>query len=178
LLFALPILLITAVIVYGYVTSIQPGTLVISARDANSLKDLSVEVVVNGGLISAPSTLSLPQGIYTVTFTDIQWYKTPGPRTVSLSAGRTAYALGEYKRAPVVVQITTNGFDATSLAAKGGITPVIWVNRSGATVLLDGDLFNRAFVPPGQNFTYTYTTAGRYAFWLDSTDVRGTVSVA
>ena len=178
LLFALPLLLLIAVIAYGYFTSIQPGTLVISARDANSLEDLSVQVIVNGRLISTPSTLSLPQAIYTVTFADVQWYQTPGQRTVSLLAGRTAYALGEYKPATAVVQITTSGFDVTSLSAKGGITPVTWINRSGATVQLDGDLFNRAFIMPNQNFTYIYATAGRFAFWIDSTDVRGTVSVA
>jgi plastocyanin len=178
LLFALPLLLLTAIIAYGYYASIQPGTLVISARDAHSLKGLSVPVVVNGVLETTPSNLSLPQGVYTVTFITVQWYQTPGPRSISLSAGRTAYALGEYKPDPAVVQITPSGFDITSLSAKGGLTPITWVNRSGATVLLDGDLFNRAFILPNQNFTYTYTAAGSYTFWIDSTDVRGTVSVA
>jgi len=166
------------VIIYGYYAASQPGTLVISTRDANSSKDLSAQALVNNRLVSAPSTLSLPQGLYTVQFTDLQWYRTPATRTISLSAGRTAYALGEYRPAPEIVQITTNGFDVTALNAKSGVTPVIWMNLSAATVLLDGDLFNRAFIPPNQNFTYTYATTGSFKFWIDSTQVQGTVSVA
>src|SRR5438445_467243 len=94
LLFALPLLVLTAAIVYSYLVSSQPATLVVEARDTHTLNPLAVQAHVNGNSVTTPTSLSLAQGVYTVTFSQLQWYQTPGDRIISLSAGHTAYALG------------------------------------------------------------------------------------
>src|SRR5438309_6639414 len=114
-LFFVPLVILTTIIVYGYYASNLPGTLVVGARDASSQKDLSVSASVNGMPVTTPSTLALPQGVYTVTFSQLQWYQTPSPRTVSLSAGKTAYAQAEYFPNLEIIKISSQGFDITSV---------------------------------------------------------------
>jgi len=175
LVFLFPLLLLTIAIAYGYLTSNQPATLVLTARASG--REISTIVSVNGRYYSTPTNLSLPQGLYSVTFADLQWYQTPAERSVTLFAGRTAYALGEYLPAPRVVTITSKGFDTTTITALHGVTPVTWTNRGNGTLILDGDSFNRAFLLPLQNFTYVYPASGTFMFWIDSTQIQGTVSV-
>ncbi len=176
-LFLLPLAILVTIIIYGYYTSSQPGTLIIEARDPSSQKDLIVQASVNGMLVTTPSTLSLPQGVYTVNYNTIQWYQTPAQRVISLPAGRTAYAIGEYRPIVEFVGIYGNGFNVTSLNAKGRVTPVVWVNTSSQFVLLLGDQFNRAVLNPHANFTYIYQSPGKYLFWVGEASVNGTVSV-
>ena len=128
-------------------------------------------------LVTTPSTLALPQGVYTVTFNQLQWYQTPTPRTVSLPAGRTAYALAEYTPTLEVIRISSLGFDITSVAAKGGLSPVVWVNTSTQFVVLIGDQFVRAVINPNQNFTYVYQSTGHFQYSIWQTDFAGTVDV-
>jgi len=176
-LFFVPLAILTTVIVYGYYASSQPGTLLVGARDASSQKDLSVPASVNGMLLTTPSMLSLPQGIYTVTFGQLQWYQTPSPRTVSLSAGRTAYAQAEYVPSLEIIRISGQGFDVTSVTAKGGLSPVVWVNTLDQFVVLTGDQFDRAVINPNQNFTYVYQSAGHYRYSIWQSNFTGTVDV-
>ena len=42
--------------------------------------------------------LKLPPGTHTVSFTDVEGYGTPAPRTVSIEAGATSTAVGQYRR--------------------------------------------------------------------------------
>ncbi len=128
-------------------------------------------------LVVTPHTLVLPQGVYTVTFGQLQWYQTPGSRTVSLSAGRTAYALGEYTPTLEVIRISDQGFDTTSVTVKGGLTPVVWVNTSAQFVVLIGDKFDRAVINPNQNFTYIYQSMGHFQYSISQTNLSGTVNV-
>jgi len=177
LLFALPVLLLVAAIVYGYFSVSQPGSLVVGARDAHTLNPLAVQAYVNGKSVTTPTTLSLVQGVYTVTFSQLQWYQTPGARTVSLSGGHTAYALGEYTPTPEIIRISGGGFDTTSISAKSGLSPVVWVNTSAQFVVLLGDQFNRVIINPNQNFTYIYQSTGRFQYSIWQTDFTGTVGV-
>ena len=68
LLFALPVVLFVAAIVYGYFSASQPGSLVVDARDAHTLNPLAVQAYVNGKSVTTPTTLRLVQGVYNVTF--------------------------------------------------------------------------------------------------------------
>src|SRR5947209_14025259 len=110
LLFALPLLVLAAAIVYGYLASSQPGNLVVEARDAHNMNPLGVQAYVSSTStstptilsVTTPTTLSLTQGVYTISFSQLQWYQRPGSKTVSLPAGRTAYALGEYTPTPEI----------------------------------------------------------------------------
>ena len=140
-------------------------------------KDLSAQASVNGIQIITPSSLALPQGVYTVTFNQLRWYQTPSPRTVSLPAGRTAYALGEYIPALEIIRISSQGFDITNVTAKGGLSPVVWVNTSAQFVVLLGDQFNRVIINPSENFTYIYQTTGEFQFSIFQTGFAGTVDV-
>src|SRR2546428_7907903 len=160
LLFAIPLLVLTVAIVFGYLASSQPGTLDVEARDAHSLNPLAAQAYVNGNSVMTPTTLSLVQGVYTVTFSQLQWYQTPSARTVSLSAGHTAYALGEYTPTPEIIRISSGGLDTTSISAKGGLSPVVWVNTSAQFVVLLGDQFNRVIINPNKNFPTTYQSPG------------------
>jgi len=175
LLFALPVILLVAAILYGYFSVSQPGSLVVDARDAHTLNPLAVQAYVNGKSVTTPTTLSLVQGVYTVTFSDLLWYQTPGARTVSLPAGHTAYALGEYMPTPEIIRISSQGFDTTSISAKGGLSPVVWVNTSTQFVVLLGDQFNRVIINPNQNFTYVYQGTGHFQYSIWQTDFAGTV---
>ena len=177
LLFALPLLVITAAIVYGYVNTSQPGTLVVQARDAHSLNPLSVQASVNGNSVTTPATLSLVQGLYDVTFSQLQWYQTPSPKTIPLSAGHTAYALGEYAPTPEIIRISSQGFDNTRVSAKSGLSPVVWVNTSTQSVVLLGDQFNRVIINPNQNFTYVYQSTGKFLYSIWQTNFDGTINV-
>ena len=177
LLFALPFLLLVAAIVYGYFSASQPGSLVVDARDAHTLNPLAVQAYVNGKSVTTPTTLSLVQGVYNVTFSQLEWYQTPGARTVSLSGGHTAYALGEYTPTPEIIRISSQGFDITSISAKSGLSPVVWVNTSAQFVVLLGDQFNRVIINPNQNFTYIYQSTGRFQYSIWQTDFTGTVGV-
>src|SRR5438309_10338181 len=76
-LFFVPLVILTTIIVYGYYASNLPGTLVVGARDASSQKDLSVSASVNGMPVTTPSTLALPQGVYTVTFSQLNGIRLP-----------------------------------------------------------------------------------------------------
>ena len=176
-LFFLPIAILTTIVAYGYYASSQPGTLVVEASDASSQNDLSVPASVNGMLVTAPSTLALPQGIYTVTFGQLQWYQTPSPKTVSLPAGRTVYALGEYIPTPEIIRISSAGFDIARISAKGGLTPVVWVNTSTQFAVLLGDQFNRVIINPNQNFTYVYQSSGHFQYSIWQTSFTGSVDV-
>ena len=177
LLFALPLLALTAAIVYGYVASSQPGTLVVEAKDSKTQRDLAVQAWINGRSVATPASLSLPQGVYTVIFNETSWYQTPGPRTISLLAGRTAYAVAEYNPIPIVIQVSTGGFDRTGVRARMGVTPVVWVNTSNQFVVLIGDQWERAIIDPNQNFTYVYQNMGTFRYALWQTDFGGTVTV-
>jgi len=168
---------LTAAIVYGYVASSQPGTLVVEARDAHTLNPLAVQAAVNGRFITTPTTLSLSQGVYTINFSQLPWYETPGPRTISLPAGGTAFALVEYAPTPEIIRISGVGFDITSVTAKAGLSPVVWVNTSTQSVVLVGEQFNRVIINPNQNFTYTYQSTGHFQYSIWQTNFSGTVHV-
>jgi len=177
LFFALPVLLFVVAIVYGYFSVSQPGSLVVDARDAHTLSPLAVQAYVNGNSVTTPTTLSLVQGVYNVTFSRLPWYQTPGARTISLSAGHTAYALGEYAPTSEIIRISSRGFDTTSISAKGGLSPVVWVNTSAQFVVLLGDQFNRVIINPNQNFTYIYQSMGHFQYSIWQTDFAGTIDV-
>ncbi len=174
----LPILVLVLLIVVGYYNSTQPGTLVVEAIVRNTNRTLSVQAHLSGKSITTPASIRLPQGTYNVTYSAIQWYRTPTWKYISLLSGHTAYAIGEYSPTPDVIQMTSGGFNVTAEKAKQGVTPVVWVNGSAGLLVLMGDVFDRAVLAPNQNFTYFYKDTGHFRYWIEGTSANGYVDVS
>ena len=183
LLFILPIVVILIAVMYqifSYYT-VQQGTLVVNAETSNRYypaRLLNATISVAGVVRNTPTNLSLGAGVYTVTFSPLQWYHSPADRQIDVLAGRTAYAWGIYSPLVAVVEINQAGLNATKISALHGVTPVVWVNKTDKFTVLLGDVFNQAVINPGQNFTTIYQGAGTYGFSISGTSNGGTVQVA
>jgi hypothetical protein len=174
LLFALPITLFVLVIAYQLIseTYFNSGTLVVAAESSGKYSaviglNVSVSVGSRGG--TTPITLSLVQGVYTVVFPSLQWYSTPIPRTVSVLAGRTAYALGLYD--PVVKGISIEGgqFNATDISIKHGVTPFVLINKMNGFAVVQGAPTQTIIIQSAKNYTYVFQNAGTYTLTLFGT---------
>ena len=171
LLFLLPVLLLVALIAYQvFATStFQTGTLIVEAQSSTkyySATALSVRVTVGSQAGSTPLTLALTQGVYNVTFSEQKWYITPPEKSVSVSAGKSAYAIGIYNPIVEFVSVSQGQFNTTQLSTKHGVTPVVWVNHSSVYETIDSQVTGRVIIPPLQNFTFVFQTAGTFLFSL------------
>jgi hypothetical protein len=184
LLFALPIILFVLVIAYQLIseTYFNTGTLIVEAKSSGRYYpavslNASVSVGTRGG--TTPATLSLTQGTYTVVFTTVQWYTTPQSRTINVVAGKTSYALGVYDPIVKGVSIEGNQFNATTISAKHGVTPIVLINRMSGYAVIQGAPDGTIIIQSAQNYTHVFQNAGTYTLTLFDTSAPGlTVSVA
>ncbi|MDG7013435.1 MAG: hypothetical protein JRN11_03040 [Nitrososphaerota archaeon] len=163
LLFFGPIIALIVIVLFGFGGSIAggTGTLVVRAQGTQQLPGeyLAVRATVAGSSHTTPFNLTLRQGTYTVSYAPLEWYRTPSPVSVTVIGGKTAYAVGSYVPTPVGVSIGPGGPNVTSARAEHGVTPVVWFNRSTATVQISSTLFSVP-IPPGANYTHTFSTPG------------------
>jgi len=188
LFFIIPVLIIGILVVYAYVQLASPGVLTISAENSyctelqvptNAIcSHLIVVATVNGKAGETPWTLSINQGNYVVNFTSVQWYYTPASRDVGVLPGQTVYAAGLYSPIGKVIKVTPSGFNATTVMALHGVTPVNWTNPTSSLVTFQGAPFQVVPLEPGQTFSYIFPTAGTYQFAISSTNDTVTVDVS
>jgi len=173
-LFIIPIILVVALVAYAVIdsTSFRNGTLIVEAQTSAKYypaRALGVPVSVSGKAGTTPYTVTLPAGTYTVTFSSARWFVSPQSRTVNLAGGETSYAVGIYDPIPVVVSVGQGRFNATSIEVMHAITPVVWVNPSSDYEVIFSNQTGRLFVPPLQNYTYVFSSQGKFAFSLVGT---------
>jgi len=169
ILFFLPVLLLVVLVAYQIVATntLQTGTLIVEAQSSSSYYTamaLNVHVTIGGQAGSTPLTLTLTQGVYTVTFSEQKWYATPPAKSVTISAGKSTYAIGVYDPIVEFVSVSQDQFNTTQLSAKHGVTPVAWVNHSSGYETIDSQVTGRVIIPPLQNFTYVFQAAGTFLF--------------
>jgi hypothetical protein len=175
-LFFVPAIIIVILVVYAYIQLNSPGTLIISAEDANG-NQLKVHATVNGNTVTTPTKLPLSQGSYTVDFATVTWYYPPASRNVAVDPGQTVYAVGFYQPETVFVQVTPAGFNVTTIAALHAVTPVKMINPTNSFVQISGGPFPNVGLNPGQTYTYMFPTAGTFEFNEYSGNVTLTVTV-
>jgi hypothetical protein len=180
LVFFVPTVLAVAVVAFAIVSflSVQNGTLVVEASSSGRYSPpvpLHPHVTVDGTTEVSPFNVTLPQGTYTVTFGEVAWYATPPPRTVVVSGGKSQFAVGVYSPILREIAITSSGFNSTAVTALHGVTPVVWVNLSHDSVVLDIKNLNVITIGPGGNFTKIFPTEGSFDFSLLDTGFNGTV---
>ncbi len=182
-LFILPVVVISVTVlyqVYSYYTR-QPGVLVINAESSGRFYPavlLKATVSVASTIGTTPINLSLGEGLYAVTFSPLQWYRTPSSRQVQVLQGKTAYAWGIYSPVIVPIEINPAGFNVTGISVMHAVTPIVWINRSPNFVVLLGDPFTKSVIYPSQNFTFVYPSKGIYRFSISGTSFEATAQVA
>jgi len=169
--FLLPILIIIAVVVYGYFQVTAPGTLKVEALLVNKYlpagsqnETAQVSVTVGNTQGVTPLSLSLASGTYEVSFATILWYHTPPSKELNVENDHTVYATGAYDVKVDVIQITPAGFNTTSVTAEHGVTPVEWVNTSDSPVVFSALPSGTHTLNPSQNFTTIFSSSGDYQF--------------
>lgn len=98
---------------------------------------------------------------------------------VALLAAVALVAIGPGGAATVAVSITKDGFAPADVTVAVGDT-VTWTNNdaSARQVVANGGAFQSPVLSPGQTFSFTFTSAGRYAYRdAYSRKLRGTVEV-
>jgi hypothetical protein len=174
LLFAIPIILLVALVAYQIIvgTGTQTGTLIVEAQSSDkyySAIALRVPFTVGAQAGSTPMTLTLAQGSYNVSFSGVKWFVTPASKSVTVMAGKDTYAIGVYDPVVEVVSVSPDQFNTTRLSALHGVTPVVWVNHSGQDVVIDSGPTGRVIIAPSQNYTYIFQSAGSFEFSLPLT---------
>lgn len=190
LVFFIPLVVIVSVVVIGFIQLAQPGTLKVQAitvdrflapdkQNGSALVSVTVTAASGSGTNTGttPTSFSLSSGTYTVSYGTDNWYKTPSSKTVSVPAGKTVYAVGVYEVLTAPVSITQSGFNATKIEALHGVTPVIWINNSGSSVVLSLETFGTFPLSAGQNYTKVFYDAGSFTFSVGGT-ASGTVQVS
>lgn len=158
-----PIIALTVLVLIGFAGSITggSGTLVVLAQGVQQSPGqyLHVYATVAGSTHITPFNLTLRQGTYIVNYTPLEWYRTPNSVSVTVIGGKAAYAVGRYVPTPVGINIGPVGPNVTSATAEHSVTPIVWVNRSNATVQILCPSFS---VPlsPGESYTNTFSTPG------------------
>lgn len=178
LLFAVPILIVIVVVAYQLisVTYFNSGTLIVQAQSSARYYPgvfLNVSVTVaavsgNSGTQEGqtPLTLSLTQGAYTIAFPQVEWYSVPQSRMVNILAGKTSYAIGVYDPVLKGVAIVGNQFNATTISAEHGVTPVVWINKMSGNAIVRGGPGGEFTIQPTMNYTYVFQTPGSYTLTL------------
>jgi hypothetical protein len=174
----LPVLVVAGVVLISVFTTQTKGTIVVEANVSGSgHQSLHVSASVGNQRGTTPFNVTVSQGVYKVTFSSVPWYRTPAPREVTLPGGGTMFAVGTYRPRSVVVAMTSSGFNSTRVTALHGVTPVVWVNLSGATVSLTGKGGVGIPIPNGGNFTIVFPNPGTYPYSDNLTTTTGMVSV-
>ena len=169
LLFLIPIILVVAVIAYAVIgtSTFRNGTLTVEGQTSSTYYQsipLNVSVNVAGAKGVTPFTISLPPGTYVVTYSSAHWFTSPPQRIVNVTGGTHSYAVGTYSPILVHVSINQDKFNATSIEAMHGVTPVVWNNLSTNYEVITSTLTGRIVIPPLANYTYIFQHAGTYYF--------------
>lgn len=180
LLFFIPVMAISVLVVLGLVSSITSGsgTLVINAVSSGRYSpsvQLRVSATVGAVTQTTPFNLSLSQGEYVVVYGPKEWYATPPSRSVFLPNGRTEYAIAAYSPILRAIAITPNGFNSTSVTAMHGVTPVVWINQGNSVAVLEINNIRSVALNPSQNYTMVFSSAGTYGFAIFDTNYTGLV---
>lgn len=174
LLFLIPILLLSAFFAYTIIRSANSytGTLVIRAQTSSRYypaEYLNVSAGVSGQTGITPFRLTLAQGTYIVSFSGERGFVTPPQRTVNVTSGVTAYAIGVYDPIPVLVSVGQDRFNTTSVTVLPGITPLVWTNPTSKSEVITSDLTGQILIPPMQNSSYVFQSQGKFSFSLVGT---------
>jgi hypothetical protein len=138
--------------------------------------ELHPHVLFDGSNRTMPVTLQLGDGTYPVKFQAVAWYKTPAPRNVTVFyLSQTSYITIVYTPQLRTFAITPIGLNATSVTARAGVTPVVWLNTTAAPISISGDGLSSQVIAPGGNYTHVYTSPGTFGFQVGSAP--GTVNV-
>jgi hypothetical protein len=169
------VLVLFALIFY---VSTENGTLVVEAMSSSRYStSVPMQVPVTVGSVhgTTPFNLSLAQGQYTVVYGAVSWFRTPPPRTLQLTGGKTTYALAEYLPVIRAMSISNNGFNSTSVSAYHGVTPVVWLNQGATVAVLQIDTVGNVIVNPSQNYTHVFDSKGTFGFDIFNTGFNGVV---
>jgi hypothetical protein len=182
LVFLLPVLVMVGAVSYLALQTyfFSTGTLevqAIASVQGSGPSPMNVTAKVSGVTGTTPFQRALPQGTYTVTFQSVKWFKTPDPISVSVFSGKTAFATGTYSPISVHVGLGQDGLNSTTVDALHGVTPVVWVNTSGQSVVLrvDGNAYD---LFAGGTTTHVFTSAGTYAYTINGQQFQGFVNVS
>ena len=185
--FFLPVVVIIGLVVFGYFYATRPGTLDVAAWAQNKYLSepeqstpIHVSAMVGSTSGTTPFSLSLPAGQYEVTYPAIPWYYTPSSNEVAVTNGRTVYSTGAYDVIVKIIALSSAGFNATTVSALHGVTPVIWINTSGSNLELEVSGQGNYILSPDQNFTAIFSSPGTYQFATpsgSSTSTSGIITV-
>ena len=183
LLFLAPIAAVGVLVVFALVSAFwsSSGTIVVRALADNGKGgtiELHVQATLDGNVVLTPYNASEPQGVHTVTFPAVEWYVTPLPHTFTLTGGKTAYAVGVYEPARVVIGVSLAGFNQTTVEALHNVTPVEWFNVGTAYVTLSIGGVGDVGLAPGQGYTTIFQKAGVATFDLLEGQASGNVTVS
>lgn len=178
--FFIPTIVILILVVVAFVTvlSVQSGTLVVYAESSGRYApSVALRPTVTVGSVTriSPFNLTLSQGEYTVTYGPLEWYATPSARSIFVSNGRTQFAAGVYSPIIRTIAITQSGFNMTAVTAMHGVTPVVWLNEGGSSVVLEIHSLRYVTLNPSQNFTFVFPSGGTFSFDVPNTSFNGTV---
>ena len=140
-------------------------------------RELNATVDFDGKVRTMPLTIQLGDGTYLAVFQPLSWYATPPPKNVTVFyLSQSSYVTVVYTPIPAVFALTRSGLNATSIQAKSGVTPVVWLNQSNSTVTLTGAGIGTHLIAPGGNFTTVFVSPGPVPFQI-SEGASGTVDV-
>ena len=187
-LFILPILVIVSLVGYEYFESNQSGTLNIVAysEDKYTQRGLQMQVLVSVSVQDStgttnsrtPTSLTIKQGTYSVSFGDLSWYHTPSSKSVSVIHGQISNITGLYEVIARVIAVYGTGFNTTQVVGLHGVTPIIWTNPTTQTVtFLKRVPGGSVVLDPGQNYTIIYAEPGSYEFTNLSRNATATVLI-
>ncbi len=168
-LFLIPTLIVLAIVGYAVIatTTVQNGTLYVRAQSSDRYyptQRLDFPVDVAGKTVTSPANVSLPQGLYTVTFPAQTWYTSPFSETATVRSGQFSYAVGVYNPIVEVISVGSGSFNRTTLIALHNVTPVVWLNPSGNYQVIFSNVTGRVIIPPLGNYTYIFQSSGTFVF--------------
>lgn len=181
ILFAVPVVVVIALVIFGLISAISThsGTLTVEAVSSgrySSPTQLKVHATVGSTTEATPFNLTLPQGQYSVSFGNVSWFKTPDNSSVGLVGGKTAYVIGTYVPIVKAIALTSEGFNTTTVTAKHGVTPVVWINEGNSVEVLEVSGVGRIPLNPTQNYTRVFASQGTVEYSILNTNYTGTVS--
>lgn len=182
ILFWLPIgvIVLLVIVALNAIVANQNGTVVVRAVTSGRYSPqalFSASYTIGSARGVTPTNISLGTGPYTVIFGSVPWFKTPPPKSFYLPGGKTYYATGVYDPVPKVIAITSQGLNATKVAALHGVTPVVWVNWGPSYVVLEFQDGTHFQINPSQNYTRVFDSPGNYSFDTLSSGFAGEVDV-
>jgi hypothetical protein len=180
LLFFIPVIAVLVLVAFALVSVLfsASGTLVVEAMSSGRYSpsvQLHVVVSVGSSTGTTPFNFTLPQAEYTVVYGPINWYVTPPSRSLFVPNGKTTYANALYVPITRAITVTNGGFNSTFVTAMHGVTPVVWMNRGDAVVVVEVDTMGRIPLNPSQNYTTVFPYSGTFNFDILGTNFAGAV---